>query len=406
MPTTSYAPCRIVILGGGYAGLTVAQRLSAQRGIASLTLIDAKPNFQERIRLHQVTAGQVIPSFSYRDFLAPRGVAFLQAQVQALDPDAATVTIRGQDGVDTIVGYDYLIYALGSVVDVDAVPGAREHAHAFHSGAAAERLHGILTQPGTSRVLVVGGGLTGIETAVELAESQRHLRVTLAIEKPWAAESIPGGFCSQAVTYLNQAFDRHNVALRTGAKVVRLSSNIAVTGDGDEIPFDACIWTSGFVPSFLAQKSGIETNRRGQIVTDAFLRSTSHPNIIAVGDAASVCTEEGSNYRMGCATGLAMATAGARTMTALLKGEMPTPFRFIYLFRNASLGRRDGLIQFVDRHDVPRSIAWTGAKAAVWKEYICRSTLSTIGLYAPEKPPALPPIRMIPQLLYGMRQYA
>ncbi|MNR28536.1 hypothetical protein D3C85_1458640 [compost metagenome] len=109
---------------------------------------------------------------------------------------------------------------------------------------------------------------------------------------------------------------------------------------------------------------------------------------------------------MGCATALAMATAGARTLTALLAGKAPPAFRFVYLFRNISLGRRDGVVQFVDRRDVPRSIVWTGVNAAAWKEYICLSTLATVGLSPAERPPALPPLRMLRQLLRGARQYA
>jgi len=98
--------------------------------------------------------------------------------------------------------------------------------------------------------------------------------------------------------------------------------------------------------------------------------------------------------------------AGARTVAALVKGKAPSAFRFVYLFRNICLGRRDGVIQFLDRDDRPRDLVWSGTKAAAWKEFICRGTLSTIGLYPAPGMPAAPPLSMLPQMLRGLAQYA
>lgn len=405
MPVPSRPPCRIVIVGGGYAGLTAAQRLSALAQTAAITLVDARLAFQQRVRLHQVAAGQTVASFPYQDFLEPRGVSFLHAQTLALDANAALLTVKRADGAVEAIGYDYLVYAPGSAPAMASVAGARENAHTFHDAAAAAQMHRALGQPGTSRVLVVGGGLTGIETAVELAESQPHLTVSLALDRPWRAETVPGGFSGKAVAYLDQALKRHRVALRTDARVSRLHAHAAETSDGHRIPFDLCVWTIGFAPPPLARDAGVRVNQQGQVVTDASLRSVSHPNLIAVGDAAAASAQGAGGCRMGSATGLAMGAAGARTVAALIKGEPPPVFRFAYLFRNLSLGRRDGLVQFVDRRDAPRNLVWTGAKAVEWKEYICRSTLSTVGLSAAERVPALPPLRMLPQLLRGIRQY-
>lgn len=406
MPTSSHMRQRVVILGGGYAGLTVAERLGKQETGAAITLIDAKPAFQERIRLHQVAAGQTIRTFQYRSFLGPLGGEFIQAQVTALDPAAAVLTIEDSGGTITTVAYDYLVYALGSSMDVDAVAGVREHGHAFQSVEAASGLHRVLSRSENAQVLVVGGGLSGIETVAELADSMPHLRLTLAIDKPLCDEAVPGGYARTATNYLYQALEQRKITLRSGARVTRLQAGVAALSTGQEIAFDACIWTSGFVPPTLAGDAGIEINRHGQIITDAFLRSLSHPNIIAIGDAAQAGSTDGGGCRMGCATALAMATAGARTLTALLASKAPPAFRFVYLFRNISLGRRDGVVQFVDRRDVPRNIVWTGVNAAAWKEYICLSTLATVGLSTPERPPALPPLRMLRQLLRGARQYA
>lgn len=406
MISTQSSPRRIVILGGGYAGLTAAARLRKLNVAVPITLIDVNAAFQERVRWHQVASGQTIPTIQYRPFLESLGIEFIQAQVVALEPTATMLTLKDALGNVSTLPYSYLVYALGSTMDLGQVPGVREHAHSFASADAALRIHQTLNHQKNARVLVVGGGLTGIEAAVELAENMPRLGVTLAIDKPFSEEAIPGGFNRKAADYLNQAFQKRNITLRTGARVKSLSAGVADMSDGQQITFDHCIWTSGFIAAPLAGASGIQVDRQGRIVTDASLRSLSHPNIIAIGDAAQARTERSGNCRMSCATALAMAPAGARTVNALLKGKTPPEFRFVYLFRNISLGRHDGLVQFVDRRDVPRSVIWTGTNAAKWKDFICRGTLSTIGLSAPEKPPVLPPLRMLPQLLSGQRQYA
>ena len=109
---------------------------------------------------------------------------------------------------------------------------------------------------------------------------------------------------------------------------------------------------------------------------------------------------------MGCATALPMGTAAARTIAALLSGREPPGFEFDYLFRCVSLGRADGLIQFVDSRDRPRRLVWTGRKAAIWKDYICRTTLATIGVSAMPAPPVVPPLTMLLPLMRSRTQYA
>jgi NADH dehydrogenase FAD-containing subunit len=372
----------------------------------SVTLIDAKPEFVERIRLHQVAAGQQVRTWPYRTFLNAHGVKFVQATVTMLDPSGMKLAIRKPDGTSSSLGYDYLVYALGSHIQLESVEGAREHAHTLNSLEAATKIASLLHGPEVSRVTVVGGGLTGIETAAELAESFPHLRITLATRQPYQAHAVPGGYSINALNYLHSSFSKLGIALRHTGRIEKVNAECTESASGEPLPHDLCIWTTGFLPPPLATAAGIRVNAHGQIITDPSLVSVSHPNIIAVGDAAEIEARDGGPCRMGSATGLAMGTAGVRTLTALMSGKRPPAFRFNYLFRNICLGRKDGVIQFVDRRDVPRSIVWTGSAAVRWKEYICRSTLSTIGFIPAEKLPAIPPLRMLPQLLRAPGQYA
>lgn len=395
----------IVILGGGYAGLTVAQRLSNQDNHIAITLIDAQSHFVERNRLHQLAAGQDIPQISYRSFLEPWGVRFIQATVVSLQPQTSQVTVNAADAILTL-DYDYLVYALGSSANMDAVSGVRDYADVLDSEQSARRLNTKLKQLKQGRVLVAGGGLTGIEIATELAESMPELEVTLATRTPWLESKSPDGLAAETVQYLTQAFAARRIHLYSDAQIVQLEKGSALLENGAFIPFDVCIWTIGFKPLPLAAQAGIQVNDCGQIIVDPHLRSLSHPNIIAVGDAAIASTDEAGLCRMGSATALAMGPSGAKTIIALLNQQNLPVFRFVYLFRNIGLGRQDGVVQFVDRRDVPRDLVWTGHKAAVWKEHVVKTTLSLIGLQGTLIPPRLPPLRTIPQMIQGMQQYS
>lgn len=406
MTNTIQSTRHIVILGGGYAGLTVANRLARLSGTISITLVDATPRFQQRIRLHQAAAGQAISGFEYESVLAPLGIRFELATVTSLDPNACALTLNHPDGKASVLTYDYLVYALGSRIDRSLIAGAENYSLAPDTTEEAATIHSRIMSKPDSRLLVIGAGLTGIELATELAESFPHSQVTLAKDSCFQAGSEPGDFSPAAVDYLQRSFAQLNVSVRQNCFVTQLVEGKARLIDGNEILYDTCILASGFMASALAKRSGIEVNVREQVVTDSALRSISHPNIIAVGDAAQVRTSDGNFIRMSCATGLAMAASGARTVSALLSGQQPPDFNFVYLFRNISLGRRDGLIQFVDKQDAPRRIIWTGKKAVRWKEFICRSTLSTMGIDNVVQPPLWPPLRLVPQVLAAAHQYA
>jgi NADH dehydrogenase len=405
MPATTPQRPRILILGGGYGGLTAAARLTDCAGHADITLVDAKTQFSERIRLHQVLAGQSLPRWSYQDFLQPRNIRFLQARVTALLPTQNRVLLSVAENHQQELEYDYLIYACGSYNAADSVPGAAQYAHFLNSPGQVAALGNRLQQQ-SAKVLLVGGGLTSLETATELAESMPHLEIHLAWSQPLPTNGEAGSYTSAAADYLYQRLQTLGISLHEGSRVTGIQENMALRGHDMALPFDTCIWASGFQVAALASASGISVNHLGQILVDHHLRSHSHPNILAIGDAAAASTAESGICRMSCASALPMATAAARSLRAMLQNQPLPGFRFNYLFRNISLGRRDGLIQFVDSADRPRHTIWTGQRAAHWKDYICRSTLTTIGLNPAEKLPCLPPLRMLPQLMRAAKQYA
>jgi len=365
---------QIVILGGGYGGLMSALRLAGKmrRERPEITLVNGSATFVERIRLHQVAAEQQGRERSISGLLKGTGVGFVQGWVRRLDAAAQRVLVETADGVRELA-YDYLVYGLGSFPDVTTTAGVREHGYTLSaSGARSAAALGAelpAVAAAGGRLLVVGGGLSGIEAAAELAERYPGLRVTLATR---------GGFgealSAAGRAHVRQVLERLGVTVRDQCTIQRVEAGAAVCGDGERLGFERLLWTAGFSVPEVAREAGLTVNKHGQIVVDGYLRSVSHPTIVAVGDSAAAAPQ-GVTLRMACATALPMGAQAADYLAAVLRDETPTPFRFGYLIRCVSLGRGEGLVQTVDSYDQPRARILRGRRAVWIKELICRSTV-------------------------------
>ena len=372
---------RIVVLGGGYAGLTAAARLSETLPDADIALIDAKPQFVERIRLHEIAAGGIAQHLPYDEFMSARNGRFIQARAEKIDPDDRIVHLAPgtvSPGLPDTVEYDTLVYAPGSMTDRNTVPGADRFAVCLDStedcAETAARLETLAETGG--RGLIAGGGLTAIEAACEFGERMPGLKVLLAPGRNFGPDDAPGGLSRAGFDHVVATLDRLGVETVAGARITGVGPDHAELENGDTIAYDLCLWAAGFLVPDLAARAGIKVTGAGQIVTDHTLTSVSHPDIVAVGDAAHVETQTAGTCRMSCAAGRPMGERAAKTVAARIGGMSADAFEFSYSFRCVSLGRKDGLIQFVDSRDRPVEQVWTGERGAGWKEYICRRTLA------------------------------
>ncbi|WP_405953537.1 NAD(P)/FAD-dependent oxidoreductase [Streptomyces phaeochromogenes] len=362
---------RIVVLGAGYTGLFSAIRLAhrTRRTGVKITLVNPSSRFVERLRMHQIAAGQELADHRIPDLLAGTGVTFVQGTATAIAPEARQISV---DGAETL-GYDTLVYALGSWTDTGKVPGADTHAFTLNTPETAGRFATRLTEVAESggTVTVCGGGLTGIESATEIAESHPGLDVTLiSLDEPGAMMG------AKARAYLDGALDRLDVTIETGARVTKVLPDAVELADGRLVRSDACLWTTGVKVSPLAADAGIATDDRGLILVDATLRSVSHPEIHAIGDAVAVRLAWGQIHGT-CQSGLPTAQYTADTIARLLRGKAAKPFRFGYFHQPVSLGRRDAVIQFTKADDTPRRMHLTGRSAAAYKEMVSGSPLTT-----------------------------
>lgn len=363
---------RIVVIGGGYSGLMAAGRLAYHlRGeAASITLVNGTSHFVQRIRLHQLAAGQEPARLSLREMLDPSGITFRQGWVTRLDVQAKQVMLETMVG-EQVITYDYLIYAPGSFVDTDAVPGIRDHALSLNSEASALALREQLaaTVGRAGRLLVCGGGLTGIEAAAELAEAFPGLRVTLVTRDRFGEQ-----LSEQGRRYLRRQFERLGITVRDQTAVREITA-AEVRVEGDSLAYDACLWAGAFRVPALGREAGLKVNTLDQVLTDDHLRALGQPDIYAIGDAADISAAIGTPIRMACATALPMGMYVGSELADRLRGRATRPYSFTYAIRCISLGRRAGLVQVVDQDDRPQERIIGGRMGALVKEMICRYTL-------------------------------
>lgn len=372
----------VVVIGAGYAGLAAALRCAgkAKAGVG-VTIINPADRFVERVRLHQAATGQELRHLAIPQLVRGRNISLKLGRAAAIDPDRGTVTVQAGD-TDRIVRYDVLINATGSAPDLRIVPGLGANAHSLTDLQAAARLLAALRSARAgATVAVCGGGASGIEAAAEIACFFPHVHVTLL-----AKDNVAGWLSQTARGQITAALERAGVEIRNQSEVTAITTGggplVGGCGplrlqlaDGQSVAADLAVWAGPFTVSPLARDSGLACNDSGRMIVDATLCSISHPNVIAAGDAALARCADGEVTRMACATALPMGVAAGDTAVALAMGRPLRAFVNRYFAQCLSLGRGDGLLQFLDQHDAPTGRVVTGRSAAWAKESIVRGTI-------------------------------
>ncbi len=352
----------VVVIGGGYAGVIAADHLRLRDDVR-ITLINPRPAFVERIRLHQLVTGSDDAVVDYATLLGP-GVRLVVDEVTAIDPAHRSVTLASGD----TVGYDYLVYAVGSRSAAPTVPGAAEFAHPIAEFEHAQRLRtAVDALPAGAPLTVVGGGSTGIETAAELAEAGRPVTlVSGGVLGPYLSapgrRSVARRLAKLGVTVLDDTV----AAVREG---------VVVLARGRELASAVTVWTAGFDTPDLAARSGLATDGAGRLLTDETLTSIDDPRIVAAGDAAA---PSGQPLRMSCQAAVPLGAQAANTVLSRIAGTEPAPLRMAFVAQCISLGRGAGTIQLAHTDDTALPLYVGGRAGAAINEAVCRSVVSAL----------------------------
>jgi NADH dehydrogenase len=368
-----------VILGAGFGGLYAARRLDAllkrdKAPAANVVLIDRHNYFLMTPLLFEAGSGVLEP----RHTVSPvrtllRRVRFVQATVHAVDLERRVVHAVPVGGAEPHeIPYDHLVLALGGVADTAALPGA-DRVLTFKGLADAIRLrnHTIKlferadAEPDARRrrrmltFVLVGGGLVGTELAGEWADFLKNLarsypcidRRELRLELIQGGQRLMPEMELSLSAYAERVLERRGVRTRLKTRVGRIDFDerertftVHLSGGGGD-PIEACtvVAANGVRVNPVIDPLPLEKDRKGRVMTDPAMRSTTRPEVWAIGDCAHVPAADGTPYPQLAQHAMREGKALARNLAAALRGEVPKPFVYETKGTLASLGHLTGV---------------------------------------------------------------
>ncbi|WP_170386240.1 FAD-dependent oxidoreductase [Ruegeria atlantica] len=365
---------RIVILGGGFAGLFAAKSLVKHLGkSAEIELISDQNFFVFQPLLPEVAAGSITAAHaisSLRGLL--KHVKTRKARVHSIDFEAKTVTVfQGVQRRPTQVAFDQLVIALGQSTDLSRTPGLSDHALAMKTLADASRLrahviekleHADITQlPEVKQealtFCVIGGGFSGVETVGEIKELvDRSLKYYPSIDPSEVrvilleyADNILSELPPRLRQYAAQKLAARGIEVHTSTGVASATGTAIVTTNNDVIGTRTVIATIGNAPSGVVRGMNVRCER-GKIVVDRSLAVAGVPDVWALGDCALVPLVEDASAPNEFAPPTAQfAVREARTVAEnirrKLSGQKPRLFSYKSKGAMASLGGKRGVAE-------------------------------------------------------------
>jgi NADH:ubiquinone reductase (H+-translocating) len=310
---------RIVIAGGGVAGLILATRLGrllGRRGLAQLTLIDRSWVHVWKPMLHTFAAGTwniYEQQVQYVTHARAHHFQYVPGQLDAIDRVARRVRLAPLQAAGEVVAgareleYDVLILAFGSRANDFGTPGVVEHCHFIDSHDQADAFNARLrahvvrsfAEGDDIDIAIVGGGATGVELAAELsrmidlaagyggADIRRRLRLKLLESAPRILSAFPEAIAVSATSQLRAL----GVDVRTGVRVVAADAEGYLLDGGERVAAGLKVWAAGIRASASVDESGLNRNRAGQVEVDPNLLAKGEQSIFALGDCASLVPE-------------------------------------------------------------------------------------------------------------------
>ncbi len=332
MPPAEAEQQPVVVVGGGFGGLSAALQLAAARPSMPVVLIEPQERFLflpllYELLSHELRRWEVAPR--YGELLAGKGVVWLQERVTHIDTETRELhTDAGQR-----LHYGQLVLATGGKPCTYGIPGVAEHCIGFRSLADVDRLQQLVDrlrqqQRPLQRIVIVGAGASGVELACKLADLLQGAAVIELIEQ--GEELLPGARSFNR-DQAREALLKRDIRLRTGTRVtaVGAASLSLQRGDGtssEELSCDGVIWTGGVVGSVPAITPALELDPRGRLHCDRELRVVGAQHVFAMGDAAICPDASGDNHPATAQVAYQQASFVAANVQRDRRGEELEPF--------------------------------------------------------------------------------
>jgi NADH dehydrogenase len=359
---------RVVILGGGFAGIGAAHKLA--KADVEIVLVDKHDYHTFQPLLYQLATGLLETTavgHSLRDLVKRQDNAVVhKATVTAVDFGAQEVRLKELEPLT----YDYLVLGLGAEVNFFGTEGAAEHAFPMYTLTDAMRLkeHVLgrweaadkdpaLVDDGGLNVVVVGGGPTGVETAGALAElyradfatdypriSQDGARIILVEAGP----EVFSMFKPDIRAYTVKALEKRTVELVTGDAVASISPTRVTLKSGTELNAHTLVWGAGLQGNALVRSLGLDLQRGNRIAVGPELSLPDRPEVYAVGDIAAI-TDAKTNQVLPQLGSVALQSGEhvGETIARRVAGKETKPFKYHDKGTMATIGRGAAVVQMM-----------------------------------------------------------
>jgi NADH:ubiquinone reductase (H+-translocating) len=344
----------VVILGAGFGGIGALKKLR-DAGVR-ITFIDKHDYHSFQPLLYQVATLELTPEqvgFPIRNLLHNHeNVTFHQSVVTSIDPAKKQVIT---DSVAPL-NYDYLVLALGAVVNFFQTPGAEQYAFPLYTMNDAIRLkeqvlktfeavekNPSLIDEGALNFCVVGGGATGVEVCGALADllhtQMKEDYPNLPVDRAQVllyehAPHLLGPFKPELQNYARMTLEERGVKVHTGTGVRKIGPASIELANGETVKTHTLIWAAGLKANPIVQALGVELGHGGRIPVGPYLQVKDHPEVFAMGDIAVMTDGETGKPLPGL--GAAALQAGyhvGETIKRLVEGKTPESFKYYTLIR-------------------------------------------------------------------------
>jgi NADH dehydrogenase len=360
---------RIVVLGGGFAGLHLVRRLERRlrREEASVTLVDRQNYHLFTPLLYQVSTGELPPhavAYPLRDATAPAGFQFIQSEVTAIDLERRRVgTADGE------LPFDHLVIALGSVTNDYGIPGVRENALPVKwlSDAEALRRHVLdifesaATETDIARrreqltFIIVGAGPVGVELAASLRDLMDHtLRriypsidfyADVTIHLLDGSDRVIPSMDPRLSRIAMKRLEQQRVRVLLNTLVSEIRPGAVHTKDGAQLRGRTIVWSGGVKVNPLVAALDVPKSKDGRILVDDHFRVNGREDVLALGDSAYF-ESHGKGLPQLAQVAVLEAPAAARNLAALVRGQPTAPFVYHRKGDLIALGRTQAGAEF------------------------------------------------------------